>query len=132
MSGLDQTISELKVYLGEDPEEKILREKYEQQVGSILYDMNKKFGKNTKNAEWHITTLGDKKGIRVEGYGLHFYLKKDTNVIEVEKVAYRLPKRLDEIIIQEGELYCTQKREVFTEEIFNQYLKDAFKELLDK
>ncbi|MBJ7966424.1 DUF3942 family protein [Bacillus cereus] len=132
MSGLDQTISELKVYLGEDQEEKILREKYQQQVGSILYDMDKKFGNNTKNTEWHINTLGDKKGIRVEGYGLHFYLKKDTNVIEVEKVAYRLPKKLDEIIIQDGELYCTQKREVFTEEIFNQYLKDAFKEILDK
>ncbi|MED1381772.1 MULTISPECIES: DUF3942 family protein [Bacillus cereus group] len=132
MSELNQTISELEVYLGEDQEEKILREKYEQQVGGILHNMRKRFGDNTKNTEWNISTLGDKKRIKIEGNALNFCLNKDTNVIEVEKVAYRLPKRLDEIIIQEGELYCTQKREFFTEEIFNQYLKDAFREILDK
>ncbi|MFJ7558365.1 DUF3942 family protein [Bacillus thuringiensis] len=132
MSELNQTINELKVYLGEDQEEKNLREKYEQQVGGILHNMRKNFGDNTKNTEWSISTLGDKKRIKIEGNALHFSLNKDKNVIEVEKIVYRLPKILDEIIIQEGELYCTQKREFFTEEIFNQYLKEAFKEILNK
>ncbi|PER45639.1 DUF3942 family protein [Bacillus thuringiensis] len=128
MSNLDQTINKLKVYLGEDAEEKMLREKFGKVKPLLIkmYDELKETEKNSFHASW----LTDTKYVEIEGVKLELHLNKKTNVIEVSKKDESGSTNLDDIILQENELYCVGRGVIFTEDVFNEFLKEVFAEML--
>lgn len=128
MSNLDQTIQKFKSYLGEDAEEKMLREKYKE-IESVFHKMYVELNATEKSSfqtEW----ITDTKYVEVEGVKLELHLNKETNVIEVSKKDESGSSKLDDIILKENELYCTKRGVIFTEEVFNEFLKEVFVEIL--
>ncbi|PGL61728.1 hypothetical protein CN939_21445 [Bacillus thuringiensis] len=128
MSNLDQTIKTLKAYLGEDAEEKMLREKFKE-FESVFYKMYVELNTTEKNsfrADW----VTDTKFVEIEGAKLELHLNKETNVIEVSKKDESGSSKLDDIILQENELYCVGRGVIFTEDVFNVFLKEVFAEIL--
>ncbi|HDR3343502.1 TPA: DUF3942 family protein [Bacillus cereus] len=130
MSKLSETISKLKDYVGEDQEEKLLSEKFNQ-LDSIFININKEFsttGKKSSLVGWS----HEGKFVRIEDRKLEFSFDKKRNVIEVNKVVNSLTtKLLDEIGLKDEELYCTKREEKFTEDIFSEYLNEVFGELIN-
>ncbi|MBJ7946763.1 DUF3942 family protein [Bacillus cereus group sp. N24] len=128
MSNLDQTINKFKAYLGEDAEEKMLREKFNK-FQSVFHKMHKELNtaeKSSFNASWILDT----KFVEVEGVKLELHLNKETNVIEVSKKDESGSTKLDEIVLKENELFCVGRGVNFTEDVFNEFLKEVFVEIL--
>ncbi|HDR6286491.1 TPA: DUF3942 family protein [Bacillus cereus] len=128
MSNLDQTIKTFKAYLGEDAEERMLRGKFKE-FDSVFHKMYVELNETEKNSfktDW----ITDTKFVEIEGVKLELHLDKETNVIEVSKKDNSGSSKLDEIILQENELYCTGRGVTFTEDVFNEYLKEVFVEIL--
>ncbi|MDR5045580.1 DUF3942 family protein [Bacillus thuringiensis] len=128
MSNLDQTIQKFKVYFGEDTEEKMLKEKFKE-FESVFYKMHVELNA-TERGSFHTDWVMDTKFVEIEGVKLELHLNKETNVIEVSKKDESGSTRLDAIILKENELYCTKRGVIFTEDVFNEFLKEVFVEIL--
>ncbi|AHZ54031.1 DUF3942 family protein [Bacillus cereus] len=128
MSNLEQTISKLKTYVGEDSEEKVLMEKFAELYPAIEKIRNE-FPKPSKK-EYSIINLPDDKYIKIESTLLRISINKEKNVIDVEKHHGIDVTKLEEIVLQDNELYCTKRGVIFTEDVFNEFLKEVFVEIL--
>ncbi|MFD6507095.1 DUF3942 family protein [Bacillus sp. NPDC060175] len=128
MSNLDQTISKLKAYVGEDSEEKVLMEKFKE-LDSIFGKMRKEFPKSSQK-EYVVINLDDDKYIKIEGTQLRLFINKQKNIIDVEKHHGSDVTKLEEIVLQDNELYCTGRGAKFTEDILNDFISEAFIEIL--
>lgn len=128
MSNLNETISKLKAYVGEDSEEKVLMEKFEE-LSQIFWDMYNGFPKASK-IEYSVANTDDLKAIKIEKNELKLYVNKQKNTIEVEKKSDIAVFKLDELILKDNELYSSVREVVFTEEMLNDYLKETFTEIL--
>ncbi|HEF1898108.1 DUF3942 family protein [Bacillus cereus group sp. MYBK108-2] len=128
MSKLDETIGKLKAYIGEDPAEKVLREKYNE-LTPIFKRIDEQFAKPSEK-EYLVIYSGENKYIKIESTKLQFSLNKKRNVIEVSKIWGTQITPLDEIILQDSELYCTKRGVNFTEDILNDYISETFVEIL--
>lgn len=128
MSKLDQVIDGLKVYLGEDAEEKVLREKFNELRPAFakMYRELNKSEKGSFKAEWALDT----KFVEIEGVKLELHLDREKNTIEVSKKDDSGSTKLDEIILQNGELYCVGRSVEFTEDVFSDYVSEVFVEIL--
>ncbi|MDA1874312.1 MULTISPECIES: DUF3942 family protein [Bacillus cereus group] len=128
MSKLDQVIGELKLHLGEDAEEKMLREKFNEFEPAFakMYRELRKTEKGSFNAEWSLDT----KFVEIEGVKLELHLNREKNTIEVSKKDDSGSTELDEIILQSGELYCVERSVEFTEDVFSDYVREVFAEII--
>ncbi|WP_306692822.1 DUF3942 family protein [Bacillus cereus] len=129
MNKLNETVSKLKAYVGEDQEEKVLREKFNQ-LNPIFKEIDKQFEKPSKK-EHLVCWSDDRKFIEIENTCLEFSLNQKNNVIEVNKIVNsHSTKSIDEIGLKGEELYCKKREENFTEDVFNDFLNEAFVEIL--
>ncbi|XLP22414.1 DUF3942 family protein [Bacillus toyonensis] len=128
MSKLDETVSKLKAYIGEDPAEKVLREKYNE-LTPIFKRIDEQFAKPSER-EYLVIYGRENKYIKIESTKLEFSLNKKRNIIEVNKVWGAQITPLDEIILKDNELYCTKREVNFTEDILNDYISETFIEIL--
>ncbi|PFK62348.1 hypothetical protein COJ09_06855 [Bacillus thuringiensis] len=128
MSNLDQTISKLKAYVGEDGEEKVLMEKFKE-LDPIFGKMRNEFPKSSKK-EYIVINLNDDKYIKIEGTQLRLFINKQKNIIVVEKHHGGNVTILEEIVLQDNELYCTGRGEKFTNDILNDFMSETFVEIL--
>ncbi|MGA4461242.1 DUF3942 family protein [Bacillus bombysepticus] len=128
MSNLDQTISKLKAYVGEDSEEKVLMEKFKE-FDPIFGKMRKEFPKFSQK-EYVVINLDDDKYIKIEGAQLRLFINKQKNIIVVEKHHGSDMTKLEEIVLQDNELYCTGRGAKFTEDILNDFISETFIEIL--
>ncbi|MFA2810183.1 DUF3942 family protein [Bacillus mycoides] len=128
MSNLNQTINKLKVYLGEDQEEKILREKFNE-LNPIFRKIDEQFPKPSKKNHL-VIAHNDNKYVYIENTKLELIIDKERNVIVVYKHENIQSTKLDEIVLQDNELYCTGRGEKFTEDILSAYLNEVFEEFI--
>lgn len=128
MNNLNETISKLKTYVGEDNEEKVLMEKFKE-LSRIFGDMYNGFPKASK-IEYRVANTDYLKGIEIENNELKLYVNKQKNTIEVERKSGIAVFKLDELILKDNELYSSVHGVVFTEEMLNDYLKETFTEIL--
>lgn len=129
VSKLNETISKLKAYVGEDQEEKVLREKFDQ-LNPIFEGIDQQFEKPSKKE--HLVCWSDnRKFIKIENTCLEFSLNQKSNVIEVNKtVSSHSIEPIDEIGLKDEKLYCKKREENFTEDILSDYLNEVFGEFL--
>ncbi|AAP09537.1 MULTISPECIES: DUF3942 family protein [Bacillus] len=128
MSKLDQTISKLKAYIGEDHEEKKLIEKFNE-LTPIFKKMDNEFPKSG-NVEHLVISYSDNKYVKIGSDKLELRLDKERNVIVVYNHKGMQATTLDEIVLQENELYCVGRGEKLTEDILSDYLNEVFGEIL--
>lgn len=128
MSKLDQTISKLSAYVGDNKEERALEEKFDE-LTFLFERIRKQFPKTTKK-QCRVDNLGVQKLLGIENSMLRLVIDKQRNVIDVEKYKGDDVTKLDEIKIQDNELYCVGRGEKFTEDILNDYVNEVFVEIL--
>ncbi|PHC80410.1 hypothetical protein COF42_30045 [Bacillus wiedmannii] len=128
MGKLEQTISKLSAYVGDNKEERLLEEKLDQFTVTFA-KIHRQFPKTTKK-KCSVTNLGIQKFLQIENRMLRLAIDKQRNVIDVEKREGDDVTKLDEIKIQDNELYCVERGERFTEDILNDYICEVFAEIL--
>ncbi|PHB90641.1 hypothetical protein COE98_15825 [Bacillus wiedmannii] len=128
MSKLDQTISKLSAYVGEDREEEVLMEHFDK-LTPTFEKIRKQFPKISEK-ECLVINQREQKYIIIESSRLRLSINKQRNVIDVEKHKGIDVTKLDEIKVQDNELYCVGRGEKFTEDILNDYLSETFVEIL--
>lgn len=129
VSNLEQFIEKAKAYVVKDVEEKVLIEKYKELISPAM----KKIEVSLKQVEGYdySITAGEKfSDLRI--HDKKFVIKVDSiqNCIVVNGDKDGSYGEIDQIIIQEENLFSKKRGEIFNEEIFVEYLNEIFGNLI--
>ncbi|ANN30462.1 hypothetical protein A9498_01540 [Bacillus thuringiensis serovar coreanensis] len=129
MSFQDELATAIKGYLGEDLDEKIIRDGHEEKIFSYLVGLKTKVG-TVKNENYNFALGRVDTECTIEDVTLKTKVNTENNTIEVTKVIDGEITSLDTIIVQDGELFAVGRNEKFTTQIFEEYFRETFGEKL--
>ncbi len=129
MSFQTELAERAKQYLGEDLDEKILKEGHLNQIYPYFSSLKEKIG-SVKNPNYYLVSHVYSSKFTVENITFETNVNTEKNTIEVTKEIDGERTPIDTIIVQDGELVALDRNEKFTIEILEDYLREAFGEKL--
>ncbi|PED86307.1 DUF3942 family protein [Bacillus cereus] len=129
MSNLEQFIEKAKAYVVKDVDEKVLIEKYKELISPTMKKIEVSL-KQVEGYDYSITTGEKFSDLRI--HDKNFVIKVDSiqNCIVVNGDKDGSYGEIDQIVIQEENLFSKKRGEIFTEDIFVEYLNEIFGNLI--
>ncbi|KAB2423900.1 MULTISPECIES: DUF3942 family protein [Bacillus] len=118
-----------KQYLGEDLDEKIIKDGHLNQICYYLKDLKEEIG-TVKNSNYSLFPSAHQSEFTIENILFKTNVNTENNSIEVIKIIDGETTPIDTIIVQGGELFAVDRNEKFTTELFESYLRETFGEKL--
>ncbi|PGK77776.1 DUF3942 family protein [Bacillus thuringiensis] len=118
-----------KQLLGEDLDEKIIKDQHNKVISDYLVPIRESIGTvQNQNYKFHIGMHSSQ--VVIDNVGFQTEVKTENNTIIIEKMVDGESSPLDTIVVQDGELFALGRNEKFTTEILEDYLRETFGEKL--
>ncbi|WP_267378041.1 DUF3942 family protein [Bacillus sp. GM_Baccil_2] len=129
MNFQDELAKTVKDYLGEDLDEKIIKDGHVNIIQGYFEGLRRKIG-TVKSQSYNIVPWSTDSKFLIEDITFNTRVNTENNTIEVTKVIDGKTTPIDTIIVQDGELIAVNRNEKFTTEILEEYLRETFGEKL--
>ncbi|MFC9728324.1 DUF3942 family protein [Bacillus cereus] len=119
-----------KEVLGEDVDEKIIKEGHNTLISNYLIPIREMIGTVKKDEEYGFVITNCSSSIKING----IWLSTDTNFADNSiRITNHLNDRIEEIdkiVVKNGKLFSEKQEKEFDTEIFKSYLKEIFDGIL--
>ncbi|HHT7129090.1 DUF3942 family protein [Bacillus cereus] len=130
MNKLDNFIERTKAYVVTDLEEKLLLEKFKEEV--IPYMERIKASLDSVEGYDYFISVGDKiSKLKIHGKEFVIMIESGENCITIN--AHNKADKfveVERIILKEGNLFSTKRKQIFTEDILVDYLNETFESII--
>ncbi|PEC65346.1 DUF3942 family protein [Bacillus toyonensis] len=120
----------VKEVLGEDMDEKIIKEGHSTLISNYLSPIREKIGTVKKEEEYGFVITNWSSSIKINDT----WLSTDTNVVDNSiRIVNHLEngtEEIDKIIVKNGKLFSEKQEKEFDTEMFKSYLKEIFNGIL--
>ncbi|MEF7657883.1 DUF3942 family protein [Bacillus thuringiensis] len=118
-----------KQLLGEDLDEKIIKDQHNKLISDYLVPIRESIGTvQNQNYKFHIGMHSSQ--VVIDNVEFKTEVKTENNTIIIEKMVDGESSPLDTIVVQDGELFALGRNEKFKTEILEDYLRETFGEKL--
>ncbi|MDK3014510.1 MULTISPECIES: DUF3942 family protein [Bacillus] len=129
MSFQNKFAERAKQYLGEDLDEKIIKDQHNKMISDYLVPIRKGIGTvQNQNYKFHIGMHSSQ--IVIDNVEFRTEVNTENNTISIEKIVDGEFSSLDTIVVQDEELFAVGRNEKFTTELLASYLRETFGEKL--
>ncbi|MGH0610752.1 hypothetical protein CN470_20685 [Bacillus cereus] len=129
MSFQNEFAERAKQYLGEDLDEKIIKDQHNKMISDYLVPIRKGIGTvQNQNYKFHIGMHSSQ--IVIDNVEFRTEVNTENNTISIEKIVDGEFSSLDTIVVQDEELFAVGRNEKFTTELLVSYLRETFGEKL--
>ncbi len=129
MTKLDKFISNAQKFIGKDNEEKLLQEKYNNEIRPIMLKISDGLrglnpAKYQMFAPFHMTEL------KIDDIKFEMSINNIENQIDIKKILRGEEYVLEQIVLKNNNLFFVNKQQEFHEDILVEYLNEVFGEKL--